>query len=347
MEFSLFNLASHVDSNLSQADVLRQMKAMVTIADDGDFDIAWFAEHHFSSYCVMPSPLTTVAHMAGLTRNLRLGPAVVVMPFYEPVRLIEDIFYVDQLTEGRLVLGLGTGYQPREFDKFGFDIDARLDRGLEIWDALDAAARTGVIDFHGKHVDIDNAALAIGPLQKPIPTFAVGNHPEVRRRILERKATPLCGIGSNPPSFIGTLKGLLLETADELGIDHAAVPLAVQRYVFITDNKREALQAAEEVLHHNRLVMNMRGENPLMDGSFLQAPSFDNEPTAEQMLEYSLIGDADTVAEKIVNEAREFGVSHLSVFMQFAAMPYAATLKSLETFCARVIPEVNKSLEQK
>ena len=81
MEFSLFNLASHVDSNLSQADVLRQMKAMVTIADDGDFDIAWFAEHHFSSYCVMPSPLTTVAHMAGLTRNLRLGPAVVVMPF--------------------------------------------------------------------------------------------------------------------------------------------------------------------------------------------------------------------------------------------------------------------------
>ena len=340
MEFSLFNLCTHSDQSLGIPDVLDQMRSMVTLADQGGFDIAWFAEHHFSTYCIMPSPLVTVAHMAGHTRNLRLGPAVVVMPFYEPVRLIEDIFYVDQLTRGRLVLGLGTGYQPREFEKFSFDIDSRMARGMEIWDALHQAQSSHVIDFQGDHINVSDCALSIRPLQDPIPVFAVGNAPEVRRRILERGATPLVGIGPNPPSLIGTLRGLLGETAAELGIDDASLPLAVQRYVFISDDAAECRLAAEQVLEQSRMVTNMRQPDPVMDGPVLGAPPFEGEPGVEQCLEYSLIGSATEVTDKILGEAEAYGVTHLSAFMQFASMPYDRTLQSLERFCSDVIPAV-------
>ena len=93
-----------------------------------------------------------------------------------------------------------------------------MERGMEIWDAFHQAQYSHVIDFQGKHIQLDNVELSIVPYQKPIPTFAVGNAPEVRKRMLERGVTPLCGLGSQPPEFLKILRGLLSETAAELDI---------------------------------------------------------------------------------------------------------------------------------
>jgi alkanesulfonate monooxygenase SsuD/methylene tetrahydromethanopterin reductase-like flavin-dependent oxidoreductase (luciferase family) len=344
MQFGLFNLCTHADQAISPAEVLAQMKIMVEMSDQGGFDVAWFAEHHLSTYSISPSPLVTAAHMAGFTKNVRLGTAVVVLPFYEPLRLVEDIFYVDQLTEGRLILGLGTGYQPREFDKFGFAIESRLQRGMEIWDVIHQAQQTNCIDYQGEHINIRDAALSISPLQQPIPVFAVGNAPEVRQRIIERNATALCTPGGQSPEFIGTLRSLLDETCIEMGGDPSKLDFGVQRYVFITEDAAEARLAAEEVLRHARLATNMRQLQPQISGAILDAPAFENEPTVENLLEYSMIGSAEHVAETIIHEARQYGMTHLSAFMQFAAMPYAQSLKSLDRFCDKVIPMVRKEL---
>jgi alkanesulfonate monooxygenase SsuD/methylene tetrahydromethanopterin reductase-like flavin-dependent oxidoreductase (luciferase family) len=126
LQFGLFNLMTRPSPQVSPGEVFGHMKAMVQIADQGGFDIAWMTEHHLSNYCISTSPLTMTAHMAGYTERIKLGPAVVVLPFYEPIRLIEDIFLVDQLLEGRFVLGIGTGYQPREFTRFGGDLGFSL-----------------------------------------------------------------------------------------------------------------------------------------------------------------------------------------------------------------------------
>ena len=275
-----------------------------------------------------------------------MAPAVVVMPFYEPLRLIEDIFFTDQLCEGRFVLGLGTGYQPREFEKFGFALDDRLAKGLEIWDALHAAQDRAVIDFQGDYLQINDAALSIEPLQRPIPTFAVGNAPEFRRRIVERGATPMCTPGVQDPSMIGVLRNLISETCDELGVNGDDIPFAVQRYVFVTDDPAEARRAAENVLHHARLAANMRRDKPDIDGAMLNTPAFDNEPSLEKIQRDALIGSAEQVTQRIVEDAGQYGMTHLSVFMQFGDMPYSATLKSLERFGASVIPAVHKALAE-
>jgi alkanesulfonate monooxygenase SsuD/methylene tetrahydromethanopterin reductase-like flavin-dependent oxidoreductase (luciferase family) len=75
----------------------------VKLAEQIGFRNAWFAEHHFSNYCLCPSPLTMCAYMAPQTKNTA-WPAVVVAPLYEPVRLLEDICMVDQLSGGRWFL---------------------------------------------------------------------------------------------------------------------------------------------------------------------------------------------------------------------------------------------------
>ena len=254
MEFSLFNLMTMPASGPTHAEVFEQMRTMTRIADQGGFDIAWFAEHHLSNYSVCPSPLMAVAHMASATTNLQLGPAVVVMPFYEPLRLVQDICMADQLTNGRLVLGLGTGYQPREFAKFGFEINDRLQRGLEVWDVIHQGVTQGRIDYHGDHVQIADAALSIAPVQETIRTFAVGNAPEMRQRMVERGATPLTSSALAPTSLLATLRGLYKETRAENGLTGDDFPFAVQRYVYVAEDRNDALMAAEQILLHARMV---------------------------------------------------------------------------------------------
>jgi alkanesulfonate monooxygenase SsuD/methylene tetrahydromethanopterin reductase-like flavin-dependent oxidoreductase (luciferase family) len=342
MDFGLFNLMTLPSPEVSPGAVFAQMRTMVQMADQGDFEIAWMTEHHLSNYCISTSPLLLTAHMAGFTKRIKIGPAVVVLPFYDPLRLIEDIFVTDHLLDGRFVLGLGTGYQPREFMKFGTDIGDRVGKGLEVWDALWMAQQTGRIDFDGKYVHIQDAVLPVPPLQRPIPTFAVGTDPAFRRRVVEYGATPLCTPGLADPSTTANARALIDETRAALGRSTGG-NFAVQRYVFVTDSPTEARQAAEEMQRHGRLAANIRQPEPDIDGAFLGTPEYAGEPSIDDILKHALIGSADDVAERIVNEAATYGISHLSVFMQFASMPYERTLQSLERFITDVIPAVRKS----
>jgi alkanesulfonate monooxygenase SsuD/methylene tetrahydromethanopterin reductase-like flavin-dependent oxidoreductase (luciferase family) len=346
MEFGLFNLMTLPSPEVSPGAVFGQMRTMVQMADDGDFDVAWMTEHHLSNYCISASPLLMTAHMAGFTKRIKIGPAVVVLPFYDPLRLIEDIFATDHLLDGRFVLGLGTGYQPREFVKFGTDIGDRVGKGLEVWDALWIAQQTGRIDFDGKYVHIHDAVLPVPSLQRPIPTFAVGTDPEFRRRVVEYQATPLCTPGLGDPSTTAITRALIDETRSGLGKESGG-DFAVQRYVFVTNSVAEARQAAEEIQRHGRLAANIRRPEPDIDGAFLGTPEYAGEPSIDDILKHALIGSASDVAERIVAEAATYDISHLSVFMQFASMPYANTLQSLELFITDVIPAVRKSQGEK
>lgn len=344
MEFSLFNLMTLPNDGAktgpTPADVFAQMRAMTQMADGAGFDIAWFAEHHLSNYSVCPSPLMACAHMAALTENIKVGPAVVVLPFYEPLRLAEDICMADQLCNGRLVLGLGTGYQPREFKKFGFEINDRMQRGLEIWDVIHQALKTGRIDYSGEHVSINDAALSVAPVQSDIRTFAVGNAPEMRQRMIDRGAVPMTTPAVGPLELTATARRLYVETRTANGLSDDGFDFAVQRYVYVTDDPADARRAAEQILIHARMAANMRQAEPSIDGAMLNIVPFDGEPSVDDILDRAIIGDAQAVADRILAEADEFGMTHLSAFMQFAGLPFDKAIRSLERFGEHVMPMV-------
>ena len=98
MHFGLFNLMTQRERSQTASEIIANTTEHVKMAEQIGFEIAWFAEHHFSNYCLCPSPLTMCAFTAPQTKKIRLGPAVVVAPLYEPVRLLEDICLVDQLS---------------------------------------------------------------------------------------------------------------------------------------------------------------------------------------------------------------------------------------------------------
>ena len=133
MHFGLFSLLQQRDRSKEPRQIYQEMVEQVKLAEETGYEIAWFAEHHFSNYCVMPSPLSIIHYMAPQTSRIKLGPAVIVAPLYEPMRLIEDISVADVLSDGRLVLGFGSGYQQYEFHKFG----VKLKYSKKIFNELD------------------------------------------------------------------------------------------------------------------------------------------------------------------------------------------------------------------
>src|SRR4051812_13171583 len=139
MEFGIFNLMGAREADKPTAQVFGEVAEQTRLADELGYAIAWFAEHHFSNYCLCASPLMLVAHCASITKKIRLGTAVVVLPLYNPARLLAEIATADALSNGRLMLGVGAGYQPYEFERFGVDIKANLEMTEEFCDILDRA----------------------------------------------------------------------------------------------------------------------------------------------------------------------------------------------------------------
>ena len=147
MELGLFNLMGVYDRNWSSREVVDTTIQMVKLAEGLNFKTAWFAEHHFTNHSVCPSPLMMVARCAAETRQIQLGPAVVVLPFHNPLKLTEELMFADVLTDGRLVIGVGPGYQVHEFDRLGVAMDTRHQVAGEALDIIEMAFTSGRVEF--------------------------------------------------------------------------------------------------------------------------------------------------------------------------------------------------------
>ena len=134
MEFGiLFTSHPHPASEpYPHREVHARVTAEIQAADSLGYDTAWVAEHHFSNqYGIMSDVFTYLGYLAAKTSRIRLGTAVVTVPLYEPVRVVENLAFVDILSGGRVMVGLGSGYRPYEFAGFGREFAARHDRQEE------------------------------------------------------------------------------------------------------------------------------------------------------------------------------------------------------------------------
>ena len=175
MDFGIFNLMGSREADKPAAQVFGEVAEQTRLADELGYTIAWFAEHHFSNYCLCASPLMMVAHCASITKKIRLGTAVVVLPLYNPARLAAEIATADALSNGRLMLGIGAGYQPYEFERFGVDIAQNLEMTDEFCDILDLAFSRDFFSYNGKHYQMPDTHIAARPVQNPLPIYVAGH----------------------------------------------------------------------------------------------------------------------------------------------------------------------------
>lgn len=162
----------------------------IEIMDEGGYDGVWLAEHHFNTYSVCPSPHLMALQVASRTAKLRIGLAVSLAVFYNPLRLAEEVAMLDVLSGGRINWGAGRGLDPTEFRAFGVPVEESAARFQEAVDIVLAAWTNDRITHHGQFWDYDGIEVLPKPKQHPHPPeWLAATPPEAIQRVAG-KATP-------------------------------------------------------------------------------------------------------------------------------------------------------------
>jgi alkanesulfonate monooxygenase SsuD/methylene tetrahydromethanopterin reductase-like flavin-dependent oxidoreductase (luciferase family) len=347
MRFGLFNLMPFRSSSKAQRQVFQEVIEQIHLVESLDFDIAWFAEHHFSNYCLCPSPLVLAAYCAARTEKIRLGTAVLVLPLYEPVRLIEELALVDILSNGRLVVGVGSGYQDYEFRHFRARLEQSKEIFTEVLDMIELGLTRPEFSYDGKFFTQPATAFCLRPVQRPLPEIWVAGIKEdrdVQLRVARSGYVPFGTAGWNPASTLLDFRKKYEDAYRTVGKDPATMPFAVQRYVYVAETRKDAEEFAENVRYTGRVALSMRLKTSVLDESMLREVHVTGEPTIEQILENAIIGDVETCIEKAVREIRTLRPSHFSCFMQPGAMDQKRVLRSMELFGTKVMPLIEREL---
>ena len=196
MEFGVFD---HLDrTGVSLADYYEDRLKIAEAYDRAGFYAYHLAEHHATPLGMAPSPNVFLAALAQRTRHLRFGPMVFVVPLYHPLRLIEEICMLDQMSGGRLEIGFGRGASLIELGLYGEDPDAAQEIYTEGVELILKGLTQKRLDFHGKHFAFDAVPMELEPLQKPYPPIWYGVHaPDSAERAAKRN---LHVVSLDPPA---------------------------------------------------------------------------------------------------------------------------------------------------
>ena len=222
-----------------------RMRRFLERAEALGFESAWVVEQVLGA---IPSlePVEVLAWAAAVTGRIRLGTAVLLTPLRSPVHLAKSLATVDQLSGGRLDVGIGLGGNPKVYPAFGITAArrvARFNEGLRLMRALWTEPR---VTFAGEFWQLENAALEPKPLQRPHPPLWLGgHHPDALRRAATW-AAGFMGAGSASTATFAREVGLLRGLLAEAGRDPGTVDVGKRVYVAVDrDRERAGRRLAE------------------------------------------------------------------------------------------------------
>jgi len=214
-------------------------RAYLTRAEELGFDSAWTQESLLGSWNQF-APIEAMTYAAACTQRLRLGCVVFVSTLHSPVHLAKSLSTLDQLSRGRIEIGVGTGGQGRPFAAFGVDPGryvARFTEGIALMKALWTQPR---VTFDGEFWQLQDAAMEPKPFQKPYPPlwFGAASEPALRRAV--RLGDGFFGAGSSPTAGFAEQVAVVRAALAEAGRPADSFPIAKRVYVAIDDNAGRA-----------------------------------------------------------------------------------------------------------
>jgi probable F420-dependent oxidoreductase len=215
------------------------METYLAQAEELGFDSAWTGEQVLGTLPML-SPLETLAYAAARTRRIRLGCAMVVSPLHNPVHLAKTIASVDQLSRGRVEIGLVTGGPARMFSAFGVDpatFVARFGEGLQLMRQLWTQPR---VDFDGRFWQLRDAAMEPKPVQQPHPPIWFGgSHPNALARAV-RLAHGFIGAGSSTTAAFAQHARIARDQLHQQRRDPGSFTLAKRIYIAVDNDADKA-----------------------------------------------------------------------------------------------------------
>ncbi len=136
----------------SDYQVYREELRLADLVEPLGLESIWGVEHHFTDYTMCPDVIQFLTYMAGRTHQAKLGSMVVVLPWHDPMRVAEEVAMLDQLSQGRMILGIGRGLARVEYDGFRLDMAESRTRFIESAECLLQGLEQGYCEYEGEFI---------------------------------------------------------------------------------------------------------------------------------------------------------------------------------------------------
>ena len=325
-----YDFRNPVNSGVSDAHLYAEILEQVKWLDQIGADMVWFTEHHFVEDGYLPSWVPVAGAMAAVTSHVRFGTDICLMPFNHPIRLAEDLAVLDNISGGRVDIGLGMGYAPHEFRGFGFSPSRRvslMNEGIEVLQQCFTGER---FSYHGKRYQFEDVIIKPGYVQKggpPIWLAAMSEPGALRAAHYDTNFLPQ---GLRKRSFDPWVEAL--QSTDRKTSDKR---VGIIRSILVTDDRSAdwpVIRAAEKY----RMQLYNR---------FFEESGEGFGETGEPVPQTWVVGDVEHCVAELKSFIREFGITDIVTMAVPPGLRADQMGDSLQLLFSEVVPRLKAELK--
>ena len=349
MEFGIFHEFPSLPGR-SHAQAFAQSFELVDGAERWGLDVMWLGELHFDpARSVLSSPLCVASAIAARTQRMKIGLAVQVLPLCHPLRLAEEAATVDQISNGRLIFGVGRSGVARTYEAYGVPYGESRERFAEVLDIVQKAWTQDKVSYQGRFHRFDDVAVVPKPYQQPMPPI----------RIAATSADTFVSIGRQSlPIFVAVRYETAAEIAPQVAAYRTALAssseparggvfLRVPAYIAATDAQARA-EAEASLIHFYRQQAALLADSAKragVDGAERRAQTARRLETMtyEEALKGTvLIGSPGSVAARLEELCQELGLDGVLMELNCGGkIPHAKVMTALRLLCQEVKPRLH------
>ena len=332
MKFGVFDHMDRAGPELGRQ--FEDRLKLIELYERAGFHAYHLAEHHATPLGMAPSPSVFLAAVAQRTKRLRFGPLVYTVNLYHPLRLIDEICMLDQMSGGRLELGVGRGISPYEVGYYGVDPATGPERFAEALQVILKGLTEKRLTHDGKYFSYTDVPMEMQPVQRPHPPLWYGaNSLESADRLAEQGLNVVVGMKVDG---VGAFAARYRAAWTALGHDEATLPfIGLSRHVVVGDTDREAQFAAKRayVLWYDALLHLWRAHGVGLPRQMIPA-EFEGALDGG----YIVAGSAATVRDRLRRDNETAGINYCLCRLAFGDLSFEESKRSIDLLAREVMP---------
>ena len=328
---------------LTMPQVYAETLEQIELAESLGLELCWFTEHHFLDDGYLPNFVPVAGAAAARTTTMRFSTDICLLPFRNPIRLAEDLAVLDNLSNGRMELGVGMGYAAHEFAAFGIPVSRRVSLTEEALAVLRLAWSGERFSFEGKRYRFDDLRVTPDPVQDGGPPLWIAATSRAGAERAARFGTNLLPQGP-APAVLDPWR----EAVTAAGSDPDQRRVGLIRGVFVTDDPDQEWAPVGEAERYRRQVYVDLIRDSADHQAAVRRRSDDDRPLAGQPLNPLVwtVGDVDHCVSELTALMADHGITDLVTWGGPPGLAPSVMNRSLQRMATEVLPQVRANLGQ-
>ncbi len=339
----------------SDAAVLAEHLTLGDLAEPLGFDSLFGLEHHFTGYSMSPSPLQLLTYYAGRTKRITLGTCVIVLPWQDPIRVAEQIAYLDLLCGGRCMFGFGRGAASAEYAGFRVPMEEARPRFAEAAQLITKALRDEVFDWDGEYYQIPEMSIRPRPMSHPERRFYASSVSPESAEIMAKLGFGMMVIMQN--EWVKAAKDIESFREIAMSVGHAPKPPLILTNVSVAESRDEAVERGEQYLgakwdsidDHYKFsdghLATVKGYESY--GKMAKTYSKMKDPAVrKKMTEFyvsiQIVGTPDDCIQQMAELQQLTGTDHMVCDFSYGGMPHEQGELNMRMFATEVMPVLQR-----